>query len=146
MKISIATVLLGLALASCAPSTPQARIEQNPEKFAALSQSHQNLVQQGQIARGMPPEAVELAWGNPHSRFEGVRGGKNTARWDYEGSRPVYTTSRFGGYGFGHGGSFGRGRYSAIGFGMGPDVTFIPQRIASVWFISNRVDSWERAR
>lgn len=146
MKKIPAALLLGLLVASCAPSTPQTRIARSPEKFAALTTSQQDLVQQGKISRGMPPAAVELAWGNPHSRFEGVRDRQATARWDYEGSRPVFTSSQFGTHGFGGFGTHGRGRYSAIGFGIGPDVTYIPHRIASVWFINDQVDAWERAR
>lgn len=33
-----------------------------------------------------------------------------------------------------------------LGFGMGPEITYIPYRVASVWFVDRKVDSWERAR
>ncbi len=37
-------------------------------------------------------------------------------------------------------------RLLRLGFGFGPEIAYIPYRVASVWFINNRVDSWERAR
>lgn len=146
MKKILLALSAGLLFASCAPSTPQARIQQSPQKFEALSGKHRSLVQQGQITRGMTPDAVYLAWGYPSRTFQGSKDGKSTERWDYAGSRPVYTNSFYGSYGYGHHpyGPYGRHGYS--GFGFGPEVAYIPYRIASVWFINNRVDSWERAR
>ncbi len=147
MKIFLLAVSSALLFVSCAPSTPQARIDREPGKFAALSAKHQTLVQQGQITRGMSTDAVYLAWGRPAGIFQGSRDGKTTERWDYAGSRPVYTTGFYGSYGYGR--SYGRHSrygYSGIGFGMGPEVTYVPYSLASVWFLNNRVDSWERAR
>lgn len=146
MKILMAAVLAALVFPSCAPSTPQARIEREPEKFAALGQRDQSLVQQGKLARGMSPDAVTLAWGVPDQRFEGSKNSKHSERWDYAASRPVYSTPYFGGFGYGYGGSgpYGRGSYS--GFALGPEVAYVPYRFASVWFVSGRVDSWERSR
>lgn len=143
MKKIVTALLAGLLFSSCVPSTPQARIEQNPGKFAALGKNEQNLVRQGQISRGMSPDTVTLAWGYPDRRFEGYRNSKRSERWDYSGSRPVYTTSFYGGYGYGR---YGRRGYSGLGLGFGPEVTYIPHHLASVWFVNNRVDSWERAR
>lgn len=141
-------VLAALVFASCAPSTPQARIAREPEKFAALGKREQGLVQQGELARGMGPEAVTLAWGGPDQRFEGSKNSKRSERWDYAASRPVYPTNFFGGFGYGYGsyGPYGRGSYSGIGFGLGPEIAYVPYRVASVWFVSGRVDSWERVR
>ena len=145
----IATMLIiGVLLASCAPSTPQGRIAKNPGKFAELSRKNQDLVQQGQIARGMTPDAVKLAWGPPAQRFEGSKNSKSTERWDYAGTTPVYFTGYIGGYGYGYDGlgPYGSAGYNSFGPGLGPEVAFVPYRIASVWFIDDRVDSWERAR
>jgi hypothetical protein len=145
MKKILTALSAGLLLASCAPSTPQARIQQDPGKFAALSGKNQELVQQGLIARGMPADGVYLAWGSPSRVYQGSKGGKATERWDYAGTRPVYTTSFFGSYGYG---PYHRGRYGyyGSGFGLGPEIAYVPYRAATVWFENNRVESWERVR
>ncbi len=146
----------GLLLASCAPSTPQARIAQDPQRYAALSAKHQALVQQGQITRGMSTDAVYLAWGSPSASFQGSKDGKLTERWDYSGTRPVPVSSFYGSYGYGYGHGYGRygpygpygrhGYHSSMGFGFGPEFAYIAYRRGSVWFINHRVDAWERAR
>ena len=145
MKTILTALSTALLLVSCVPSTPQARIQREPEKFATLSKNHQSLVQQGQISRGMSPNAVYLAWGGPSRVFQGSKNGNATERWDYAGSQPVYLTGFYGSYGgpYGHHGHYG---YSGLGFGWGPDVAYIPYRIASVWFLNSRVDSWERVK
>ena len=145
MKKLLIALLAGLAFSSCVPSTPQARIAQNPQVFAALPKKDQRLVEQGQVARGMSPNAVMLAWGYPSRRFEGFKDTKRTERWDYASTLPVYTSTFYGGYGYGHG-PYGRHHYSGYGYGFGPEVAYIPYRIASVWFVNSRVDSWERLR
>lgn len=97
---------------------------------------------QGIISRGMSQDAVELAWGPSDRRFVGSRGSHSTERWDYMSSRPVYTAN-FGAYGYGYR-NYYHGHYSALGYGFGPEVTYIPYRRASVWFVDGRVDSWEQ--
>ena len=143
MKKLMPVALVGMLLAACAPSTPQARIEREPRKFDSLSSKHRELVQQGRIERGMPPDAVYLAWGSPSRTFQGSKNGRMTERWDYAGSRPVYYNSFHGSYGRYYGPYRRHGYY---GLGWGPEVAYIPYRIGSVWFIDNRVDAWERAR
>ena len=140
--IALAT---GLLCVSCVPSTPQARIQQEPHKFSALPPEHQLLVHQGQLARGMNPDAVYLAWGRPSGVYQGSKNGQLTERWDYASSYPVHVSSFYGSYGYACGprGHFG---YSGIGIGVGPEIAYMPYRVASVWFINHRVDSWERAR
>lgn len=144
MKKVLPAFLAALVFSSCAPLTPQARIDQNPQKFATLTKKEQNLARQGQIAHGMSPTAVEIAWGLPSQRFEGYKDGKSTERWDYTGSKPVYSTSFYSGWGYGPYGPYGR--YSTLGYGIGPEVVYVPYRMASVWFINNRVDAWELNR
>ncbi len=145
MKKLLTALFAGLAFSSCVPSTPQARIAQNPQVFAALPKKDQHLVEQGQVARGMSPDAVMLAWGYPAQRYEGSKESKKAERWDYAGSRPVYTSTLHGGYGYGHG-SYRHHGYPGYGYGFGPEVAYIPYRVASVWFVNSRVDSWERLR
>lgn len=142
MKKLLAALLAALAVSSCVPSTPQARIAQNPQVFAALPKKQQSLVEQGQIDRGMSPDAVMLAWGHPARSFEGSKDSKRTEQWDYVGSQPVYTSTFYGGYAYG----YGHHGHPAYASGFGPEVTYIPYRVASVWFVNSRVDSWERLR
>ncbi|MCX6866498.1 MAG: hypothetical protein NTV46_09825 [Verrucomicrobia bacterium] len=148
MKRILTLLSLGLMLASCVPSTPQTRIQQEPRKFANLSARHKALVQQGQITRGMTPDAVYLAWNAPSRSFQGSKDGNMTERWDYASSYPVQVTNFYGSYGYGYGGygHHGHHRYSGVGFGIGPEIAYVPYRIASVWFVNNRVDAWERAK
>jgi len=150
MKNLILVALVGLLHFSCAPSTPQARIEENPVAFSRLSHKHQDLVRQGRITDGMTPQAVEFAWGPPAERFQGTRNSKASERWDYIGTRAVYSNQFFGGFGFGgYGGNrhYGRRGYSDFGYlGLGPEINYLPYRVGSVWFVRDRVDSWERVR
>ena len=143
MKMLLFAISAGLLFASCAPSTPQARIQRHPEKFESLSSQHRQLVENGRIDRGMSQDAVFLAWGAPSRVFQGSRNNRQSERWDYSGSRPVYTNTFHGSYGRFYGPC---GRHGFSGIGWGPDVAYIPYRIGSVWFIDNQVDSWERAR
>ncbi len=147
MKHLALALLAAAVIPSCAPSTPQARIEKAPEKFAALPARDQELVRQGEIANGMSPDAVELAWGRPDRVLEGSAQRKPMDRWDYLGSRPVAVAPLFGGYGYGYG--YGYGPYQNYGWSgpaFGADIAYIPYLSASVRFIDRRVDSWERVR
>ncbi len=141
MKNLVMAMAVGLAAVACAPSTPQARIAQNPEKFEALPTRDRELVERGELRRGMSQDAVLLAWGAPGQQYQGSKNGKSAARWDYLGSRPVY--SNWSGIGYGYG-PYGYSRYGYAS--LGPDVTYLPYRLASVWFEDDRVDAWERAR
>jgi hypothetical protein len=144
MKCLAPLLAICLVAVSCVPSTPQARIAENPTMFEHQPAKHRSLIEQGELARGMSKNAVYLAWGSPSGRYEGSRDGKTSERWDYNGSRPVYTTSFYGGLGYG-GYRHGRGPYYG-GMGFGPEITYIPYRSASVSFINSRVESWERMR
>jgi len=149
MKKLLVALVIGFAAVSCVPSTPQARIQQHPEIYATLSPTQQGLVQRGELAKGMPPEAVVLAWGPPAMRYDGYHKGHDSMRWDYTGARAVYSSQFYGVYGYGgygYHGRYGYYPYSGYGFGFGPDVAYVPYRSASVWFVNNRVDGWERLR
>ncbi len=153
MRNLIAALAIGLVASSCAPSTPQARIQQHPEIFAALPAKERELVQRGEITKGMSQNAVLLAWGPPTLRYDGYHNGRSSQRWDYTAAQPVYTTGFYGAYGYG--GYYGRGYrgyhgyygpYSGYGFGFAPEVTYVPYHKSSVWFVNNRVDAWESLR
>lgn len=148
MKAVLFPAALSAAIfASCAPSTPQARIAAQPAMYDGLPAKQKELVRQGQIAKGMGTDAVYLAWGRASRVYEGSEGGEPTLRWDYNGSSPVTTNSYgyFGPYGWGYGYGYGwrYGRYPYYG---GPDVVYVPYRKATVLFRSGRVDSWEKVR
>ena len=136
--------VLALVLASCAPSTPDARIAAQPELFEQLPAGQRELVRQGRIDKGMGTDAVYLAWGRPSREYEGSDGDVATLRWDYTGTTPVYSTSYYGSYGYGRFGRYGRAPY--YGYGIGPEVTYLPYRRATVLFRGGRVSSWERSR
>jgi hypothetical protein len=139
--------LVAWSLGSCAPQTIESRIQANPEKFATLPTRHQELARNGQIDRGMGPDAVYFAWGSPNRVYDGLREGVATSRWDYAGLQPVYRTGFYGGYGYGYGGyPYGRYHHAYPYFGVGPQVEYVPYRSASVFFKRGRVDSWERVR
>ena len=135
--------VIALLAASCAPRTPEYRISQSPATFEKLSEKHKELVRRGDIAKGMNKGAVALAWGDPSGQAEGLRDGKRMERWDYTGTKPVVTNHFFGGYGYG---DYGPYRYSGLGAGFGPQVTYLPYSKASVWFINGLVDEWQRVR
>lgn len=151
MKVTIlAAPLLALALASCVPSTPEARIAAQPALFDKLPNRQQELVRQGRIDKGMGTDAVYLAWGRPAREYEGSEDGAATLRWDYNGTTPVYTNQFYGYGGYGGGyryGRYGYGRYGyPYGYGIGQEVTYVPYRRATVLFRNGRVASWERSR
>jgi len=134
--------LIALLLASCA-STPQSRIQKNPEMFLSLPKKDQNLVKQGKIDRGMSEQAVFLAMGNPDRKISGNQGGQTYTRWDYSILIPVYT-DHFGA-GFGCAPGYYGHRYGFYG-GYAPSVTYIPTRGSSVYFKKGKVEGWEQVR
>lgn len=143
MKNVLIIVSMGLTLASCVPpATPQTRIASNHAAFSKLSLEQQQLVRQGQIATGMSTDAVYMAWGRPARIFNGSKNGKNQERWDYAGARPTYSHPMSSPY---YRGPYGpRGYYRYHDPMMMPEVAYVPYRVASVWFMNGKVESWER--
>jgi hypothetical protein len=148
----LAVLGASLVVSCVSPSTPAARIASNPGAFDRLSSHQQELVRQGVLERGMRPEAVWLAWGEPARRFEGWEKGKATLRWDYAGTQPVYATSiggSVGWYGGRHWGGPFQHRYGYApytSFEMSPEVAFVPYHRATAWFANGKLEAWSRAR
>jgi hypothetical protein len=150
--LPLLAVAAGL-LVSCASQTTADRIAENPAKFHRLSSKQQELVQRGELARGMSEDAVFLAWGKPSRVFEGSQGGVATARWDYASLQPVYGGGFYGGFGYGYRGPYPgpyrgyRGPYGYYPYyGVAPRVDYVPYRKATVWLKAGKVESWERSR
>lgn len=141
MKALLILGVVGMILASCAPVTPEKRIAANPSKYEKVPEKYRELVRRGELAPGMGPDAVYLAWGGPARVYEGSEKGARTMRWDYSGTMPVTTMGWEGYYGYGR-----YGRYPVYGAMMVPEVAYVPYRRASVWFRNEKVESWERSR
>lgn len=152
MKTSLLRSCLALTavllLSQCVNSTPQSRIQRNPQLFAQLSEKDRQRVVSGVIREGMTRDAVFLAWGRPDRVSVGTSRGKETESWTYVGQQPVRTMNMnmgFGYGGWGYGGLGGCGPYGYGGgpfWGGGPSVTYIPYTAGVVEFSSGRVTRW----
>jgi hypothetical protein len=145
MKLAAFPLLMIVwSLGACAPNTPAQRIADRPAVYDALPAKQQALVRQGELSRGMSPEAVMLAWGAPSRRYSGMTNGISAERWDYMGSQPVYAnTIGFGGCG----GVAGWNRWGGYGYGqplLFHDIAYVPYRRATVLFQNQRVEAWEK--
>lgn len=80
LTLLFATALLAL-LAGC--STPEARIQRNPEAFARLAPEEQQLVREGKVAIGFTPEMVRLALGNPDRVYTRTDANGVSESWSY---------------------------------------------------------------
>lgn len=81
---TIFTVVVLIGLAGC--SSPETRIQRNPEAFARLSPEQQELVKQGKVAIGFDAEAVRLAVGDPDRTW---------TRTDAEGQSEIWTYTTY---------------------------------------------------
>ena len=144
-KLLFTTLSAALSLASCV-STPASRIQKNPALFNSLPPSQKTLVESGQIAEGMSPPAVFLAWGDPSAVAEGNLNGKSATRWIYTSLQPVYTPPPSFWAGPYWGGPYwGPGFYRPY-YPYYNDVTYVPVNTGYVLFINGKVQSWERRR
>src|SRR5437899_9211506 len=113
----VAAAPVTLLLSGC--STVESRIADHPDIYHSLSARQQQLVANGQIAPGMPREAVYLAWGAPDQKVEGAMRRQMTETWIYV----QYTTDYPDGYGYGY--PYGYGRR---GPGGGGRTVLVPRR------------------
>ena len=134
-------LLCSSLLVACSSNTPADRIEQNPEVFAALPNWEKDKVIQGQIAEGMSPSAVGLAWGNPQSIASGQDKEKFVQRWIYSVLSPVEAMPMTGWGYYGRPYPYSRYYYRPVTY---YPVEYIPENVAYVLFENNKVVSWER--
>lgn len=80
-----------LALAGCA--SPRARIEKNPEVFAALPADVQAAVREGRIDIGFSKDAVYLALGRPDRQYRRTTAQGTVSVWSFVASE-YYTDSQ----------------------------------------------------
>jgi len=143
MKLPL--MLLGplLLLTACTITPPQqTRISRNGSMYSKLDPEHRRLVASGRVVEGMSKDAVYLAWGTPDQIFQGQNDGVTRERWIYTRSRPVHTTSF--GLGYGHYPRYSRWGYRGCVYHGFPDTVYVAERVATVEFVNEVVDSWER--
>ncbi len=119
----LATTLALLLFAGCA--TPEARIKRQPELFATLSSSDQQLIRQGKVALGFTPEMVKLALGDPDRVYTRLDASGNNESWSYTTFETDYGMPLFRGFYHRHYHHYGHG----FGFGgMYPYYLHYPAR------------------
>jgi hypothetical protein len=64
-------------------STPEARINREPEVFAKLSTTDQQLIREGKVAVGFTPEMVKLALGDPDRVYTRTDTNGASEAWAY---------------------------------------------------------------
>ncbi len=138
---NISVPLIGfvsLLFASCS-TTPQDRIEANMSAFQQLPTEQRPLVLAGQIATGMTPEAVKLAWGEPDSISRGNLNGLASERWIYQSGGSGFSFGVGGGVNHFHNGS------SMLGTGLGTSfpISSVPPNTSYVLFTKGKVTAWE---
>jgi hypothetical protein len=84
-------VFLGIIFLMGGCSTPQTRIEDQPDIYASLSASQKAAVREGRVIEGMSSNAVYLALGEPNRVYHGRKRGKNLDQWIYTRLQPVTT-------------------------------------------------------
>ncbi len=102
MKQSLLFLLTILVLTGCATSSIESRRRERSAAYATLSPEMKSQVDQGQIRRGMTPDAVYIAWGKPSQVLQQedqrglvifwlYHGGwlEETRYWPYYGRMPV---------------------------------------------------------
>jgi len=91
LSLLLVAGVLAAFVAGC--STPQSRIQKNPEVFARLTPAQQDLIKKGQIALGFDQEMVQLALGEPDRLITRTDASGTKEIWSYttyEGSDGMY--------------------------------------------------------
>jgi hypothetical protein len=87
--VRLAALALAAFLCQCATPVNQ-RIAAHPEAYQTLTDHERDLVQCGEVRRGMSQDAVALAWGEPTRRSVRMFHGHPLERWTYSGYVPTY--------------------------------------------------------
>ena len=80
---ALTIALLALTCLSSCASSPQSRIEKNPELFTKLTVEEQARVQSGKVEPGFTPDMVYLSQGEPSEKRNESRGGSAVEVWVY---------------------------------------------------------------
>jgi len=140
MKKFLLPSILCAFVVSCA-SNPTSRIQKNPDKFASLSPSDQQLVQRGEIDEGMSKDAVFLAYGKPDVVKQTLNNGLKLEEWGYYSLEPVYRHRLSIGIGIGNGyGYYGRRNRSNVWYG--PSIDYVPRVSAVIQFQDDYVHGY----
>ncbi len=92
--ILLAAIALGLVLAAGC-STPETRIQKNPDAFARLTPAQQDMIRKGQAGLGFDETMVRLALGEPDRIRTRVSAEGATVvwiytNWDNDDGMPLY--------------------------------------------------------
>jgi hypothetical protein len=133
--------VLGTFFAGCATSSVASRKQEHYATFAALPPAQQALVDQGQIAVGMPMDAVFIAWGKPSQVSTGqTPDGQTVTTWVYRDT--AWREQRFWNYRYT---PYHYGRYHAYAYPqpfLDYDYTPYSYVAAEVTFQDGVVKSW----
>ena len=138
MKWMFLVVVLAFA-AGCRTTSIESRRQEKSSAYASLTPEHRALVDQGQIAIGMPMDAVFIAWGKPTQVFTGQSAQGTITRWIYTGT--TWQEIRY--WNYHHDGPY-RGYYGVYGTPY-LDYDYIPRSYtaAEVVFENGLVQSWQ---
>lgn len=127
-------------LAGCATATVETRRQEKYSAYSSLTPEMRELVDKGQIAVGMPMDAVYIAWGKPTHVISGQTERGTTTTWVYTGTG--WQEYRFWNYRY-YGG-YRRGRYLYAYPTPYLDYDYAPYSYtaAEVFFENGVVKSW----
>lgn len=144
MKWLILTLSIALVLSACSLPSTQTRISSNGGMYSKLSPEHRRLVAAGDIAEGMSKDAVYLAWGTPERIYKGESDGTAKERWVYTRTRPETRTSI--GLGYGTYPRYSRWGYRGCVYHGFPNTVYVSEKVATIIFVGDKVESWERKK
>lgn len=143
MNFVLVLLITTTCLTGCAVNSTQSRIARNGGMYGLLSAQHRKLVASGQIATGMPKDAVYLAWGTPSRIYSMEKQGIAMERWVYTRCKPNHITR----VGLGYDSVPPHRRHGYYGcIDYGPRAVYLPEMFAEAIFIDGKVDCWERQK